>query len=116
MKKSILAIGAFAMLFFAGCGSSPEGAVKDFYKALAKGDKELLEKSTTPQAFTFVSMALGAMPATEKAGLQDGVEIVKVEKQAEHIVVVESKSKANGKIHKDTVVEIDGTWKVDAKK
>lgn len=116
MKKSILIASIAVLLSFAGCGSnSPEGAVENFYKALGTGDKDLLEKSTTPQAHAIMSMALSMMPATDKADLQDPIEIVNVEKQGDHAAIVESKTKA-GKTHKDTVVEIDGEWKVDAKK
>ena len=60
-------------------------------------------------------MAAAMMPATAKADLQDAIEIVNVEKQGDHVALVESKTK-NGQIHRDTVVEIDGEWKVDAKK
>lgn len=115
MKKNILIV-AVAVLFLAGCSSnSPEGAVENFYKALGNGDKELLEKSTTPQGNSIVAMASSMMSSTDKADLQDKVEIINVEKQGNHIAIVESKTQG-GKTHKDTVVELDGDWKVDAKK
>jgi hypothetical protein len=116
MRKIVLALSFGAMIFFAGCGNSPEDAVKDFYKGIANSDMDLIQKSTTPQAFGLVSMAITAMPAAQKARLQDGIEIVKVEKQGDHTAIVQSKIKSTGEMHSDTVVEIDGKWKVDAKK
>lgn len=116
MKKIIVTALTAIAFTFSGCSSnSPEGAVENLYEALAKGDQEQMQKYSTPQAYSLMSMASAMMSPEQKAALQDGVEIINVEKQGDHLAVVESKT-SDGATHKDTVIEMDGQWKVDVKK
>jgi len=77
MRKLLIVCMTMVALLITGCGSSPESAVKDFYKALSSGDMEKLEECTTPQAYPMIAMAAAMLSAEQKANLQDDIEVVK---------------------------------------
>ncbi len=116
MRKLLIVCMTMVALLITGCGSSgssssPESAVKDFYKALSSGDMKKLEECTTQQAYLFFKSVATMMSAEEKANLEYGIEVVKVHKTGEHTARVILKDRFGERLM-EQVVEIDGKWKV----